>query len=335
MLNRRILRIKAFKVIYAYAIREDMTPDEALSYLDKSCEAVRDLYVFMMGMVSPLSREEGLRIEAAKGKFSATDEELSASDKFSSNALAKYLDEDIDFTKQFSARKFSWDNYDIFLRELLDSVRGKEYYSRYMAEPSRSLTQDCRLFSKIYETELDENPRLQGILEDMNIYWVDDLAYALSWCCRSFDDISKGKGWALPELYMSDVTRRRKPSADVESDSDFVHKLTVRALSAYKRVFDRVVASVPNWDKDRLFAADMAILALGVAERENFPQIPMEVTLNEWVEISKFYCSPKSRQFVNGLLDKLVKGKDLKEAASIPLPSEDTPAQDNKETQTD
>jgi len=150
----------------------------------------------------------------------------------------------------------------------------------------------------------------------MNICWVDDLAYALTWDCRALDDISKGRGWRLPELYLSDETLRRHPGASLESDEDFVKKLTVKGLAAYERVFERVVSQVSQWDRDRLFAADMAIITLGVVERENFPSIPESVTLNEWIEISKDYSSPKSRKFVNGILDRLIKGKDLEEKPS-------------------
>lgn len=305
MLNRRILRIKAFKVLYEYAIRGGMQLDEALATLDKSCEATRDLYVYMLSIVSPLTQEARKRIEAARSKFNPTEEDLNPNEKFANNALAKLLDDDVDFQKIISKKKLSWEQYDILVRKVLDSVMSSDYYKKYMEKEHTSLKEDCALFRKIFETEFEDNVDLHAILEDKSIYWMDDLGYALIWVCKTLEQISKTKRWRLPELYQSDELKKTKPDADVESDRAFVVKLVTKAFVSYESTFEKVIESVPDWDKDRLFAADMAIIALGVAESSNFPTIPRNVTLDEYIEISKFYCSPKSRQFINGILDKL------------------------------
>ncbi len=305
MLNRRILRIKAFKVMYEYAVRGGMTLEDALSELDRSCEATRDLYLFMLSIVRPLTDEAKARIEAAKSKINPTGEDLNPNEKFVDNALAPLLDNDPDFQKLLSRKHLSWEQYDIFIRHTLDSVIGRGYYEKYMREPSRSLKEDCSLFKKIFENEFEDSDELHAILEDRSIYWTDDLGYALMWDCRTLESLAKGERWRLPELYQSEETRRRKPDADVESDRAFVRKLLTCAFTSYESTLKKVTEAVPDWDKDRLFATDLAVIALGVAEAGNFPEIPRNVTLNEYIEISKYYCSPKSRQFVNGLLDRL------------------------------
>lgn len=310
MLNRRILRIKAFKVLYEYAVRGGMKLDEALAAMDRSCEATRDLYLFMLAIVSPLTEEARWRIDAAKSKFNPTEEELNPNEKFANNALAKLLDEDIDFQKIISKKKLSWEPYDVIVRRVLHSIMSKDYFQKYMNSTKSSLKEDCALFHKIFESEFEDNEDLRSILEEKSIYWMDDLGYALIWVCRTLDKISKTKSWRLPELYRSDELKRTKPDADVESDRAFALKLVTKAFTSYESTFEKVISSVPDWDKDRLFSADMAIIALGVAEASNFPTIPRNVTLDEYVEISKFYCSPKSRQFINGLLDRLTQSQD-------------------------
>lgn len=307
MLNRRILRIKAFKVIYGYAVTGSKSLEDAYSELDASCEATRDLYLLMLSVAGPLTAEARTRIDTARSKFNPTEEELHPNETFADNALARVLAEDPDFQKILSRKKLGWDRYDIFIRNLYDGIRTRPYFQKFLAAGDASLAASCRLFKRIFEEEFVENAAIDPILEELSLYWNDDLAYALTWCCHTLDDLAKGNTWQLPELYQSDIVRKRKPGAVMDSDRDFVRKLVRYALTGYERYFAKVTASVPDWDSDRLFSTDMAIIACAMAEIEHFPEIPQNVSLNEYIEISKFYCSPKSRSFINGLLDRFVK----------------------------
>ena len=302
MLNRRILRIKAFKVLYSNAIAENMSLDQAQSQLDVACEATRDLYVYMLGIVSPLTKIARERIESAKSKFNPTEEELNPNMKFADNALAKLLDADVDFKKMFSKKKFSWDQYDIFLKKVMTSIASKEYFAEYMNSPKTSLKEDCKLFTRIFEEEFVESEELERILEDKSIYWNDDLAYALTWCCKTLKSFEKGESWKMPPLYQSDLIS----GPEVESDQAFVRKLMQSAFAGYERYFSMISEAVSGWEKERLFSTDVALIVLGLAEACSFPTIPVKVTINEYVEIAKFYGTQKSRSFVNGLLDKLI-----------------------------
>ena len=307
MLNRRILRIKAFKVIYGYAVKGNMTLDEAFSELDKSCEATRDLYLFMLAIISPLTQIARERIEAARAKFNPTEEEANPNEKFAGNALAVYFDNDPDFQKIISKKKLFWEQYDMILKKIMDSVVTKDYYRKYMDRPGTSLKEDAALFIRIFEEEFVDMEDMERLLEDISVYWIDDLAYALTYCCRTLKEVGKGHSWKLPELYQSDMVKKQRPEAIVYSDRDFVRKLLRNAFTGSEKYFEAVTKEVPDWDSDRLFSTDMALIALGMAEAQNFAEIPLRVTLNEYIEISKYYSSPKSRGFVNGLLDKMIK----------------------------
>ncbi len=302
MLNRRILRIKVFKVLYGSVLDSSMSLAEAESRLDVSCEATRDLYVFMLGIVSPLTRIARERLESARKKFNPTEEERNPNMKFADNALAGLLDSDPDFVKAFTKRKFSWEQYDLFLKKIFSSVSGKEYYRKYMDSDVTSLAEDCRLFSRIFEEEFVDSPELGQILEDMSIWWNDDLAYSLTYCCRTMDTLAKGGRWQLPPLYQSDM----KKDAKLESDRQFAHRLLQNAFAGRQRYSEMISGAVSNWDQDRIVSTDMALIVTGLAEAENFPTIPVKVTINEYVEISKYYGTPKSSVFVNGLLDRLI-----------------------------
>lgn len=318
MLNRRILRIKAFKVLYSNAIAENMSLAQAQSQLDVACEATRDLYIYMLGIVSPLTKIARDRIESAKGKFNPTEEELNPNMKFADNALAKLLDADVDFQKVISKKKLSWDQYDIFLKKVMNSIASKEYFAEYMASPAVSLKEDCRLFIRIFEEEFVDSEDLEKILEDKSLYWNDDLAYALTWCCKTLKSFEKGEAWKMLPLYQSELL----DGPDVESDLAFVRKLLQAAFAGYDRYFAMISESVAGWEKERLFSTDVALIVMGLAEAASFPTIPVKVTINEYVEISKFYGTQKSRSFVNGLLDRLVQsmvneGKIVKEGKGL------------------
>ena len=205
MLNRRILRLKAFKVLYGSVLSDNMSLTQAQSQLDLSCEATRDLYVYMLGIVSPLTKLAQERIDAAKSKFNPTEEELNPNTKFADNALAKLLDEDVDFQKVFKKKKFSWEQYDLFLKKVLSSIQSKEYYAEYMASGKSSLLEDCKLFTRIFEEEFVDSVELEQILEDKSLYWNDDLAYSLTWCCKTLRNFAKGENWSQLPLYQSEM----------------------------------------------------------------------------------------------------------------------------------
>ena len=302
MLNRRILRIKAFKVLYSSVLSGNTSLDQAESQLEMSCEATRDLYVYMLGIVSPLTKMARERIEAAKAKFNPTEEEKNPNMKFAENALAVLLDQDVDFQKVFTKKKYSWAQYDVFLKKVLASVMEKEYYAEYMASPERSLAEDCKLFTRIYEEEFVDSEELEKILEDKSIHWNDDLAYSLTWCCKTLKNFAKGESWGLIPLYQSEMLS----GTDVESDKAFVRRLLQNAFASYEKYAAMIAESVSSWEKERLFSTDLVLIAMGLAEAVSFPTIPVKVTMNEYVEISKYYGTPKSRSFVNGLLDKLI-----------------------------
>lgn len=302
MLNRRILRIKAYKVLYGSVIAEGTTLEQAEVQLEQACEATRDLYIYMLSIIPALTQVVKDRIDAAKSKLRPTEEDLNPNMKFAENEMARLIAEDIDLNKLLAKKKLSWAQYDILLKKVMTSVASKEYYAQYMESPERSLAEDCKLFTRIFEEEFDDNQDLEMILEEKSMHWVDDLPYALSWCCRTLKDFADGKSWSLLPLYQSEM----KKGEDVESDKLFVRRLLQSSYAGYEKYSAMVAEAVSGWEKERLFLSDVVLVVMGLAEAVSFPTIPVKVTINEYVELAKYYGTPKSRAFVNGLLDRLV-----------------------------
>ena len=302
MLNRRILRIKVFKTIYCYAENHGMTLKEAEALLDLSCEATRDLYLFLLALTGPLTAEARARIEAARSKFNPTEEELHPNLKFVENRIAPLLEQDPDFSKLTARKRFSWDQYDVLLRRLYERLRARKYFKDYLSSGESSLEEDARLWARIYERELEDCAELSDILEDLSIHWNDDLGYALSWCIRTMRSLGEGGSWCLPPLYQSEL-----PGAEtLESDRKFVVNLLRTAYRHYDDFCARVAELTPGWTRERLCTTDLCLIACGMAEAQMAPEVSPRIIINEYVEISKYYSTPDSSGFVNGLLDKLI-----------------------------
>jgi len=309
MLNRRILRVKAFKVLYAYAENPDLSLKEALSSLDASCEATRDLYLYMMAAIPALTAEAARRIEAARGKFNPTEEDLHPRMKFAQNGVSALLEQDPDFIRLLEKKKISWANNDALVNSLYETLKTREYFQKYLKADESSLQEDVRLWQRIYQEEFEDNDALAAILEDSSIFWADELAYVLGTCIRSLEEMGRTGRWNLPPLYQSDILAAQGKPAD--SDRDFVRKLVTASYGRMAEYSALVAGSVSKWDQDRLYTTDTVLIVMGLTEAETFPEIPVKVSINEYVEISKYYSTPKSRGFVNGLLDRLIKEKGL------------------------
>ena len=302
MLNRRILRTKVFKALYSYAENPGMSLKDTEALLELSCEATRDLYLFLLSITGPLTAEASSRIEAARAKFNPTEEELHPNMKFVENRIAPLFMTDSDFTKIIGRKKLSWDQYDVLLRHLYESVRERKYFKDYLDSGEGSLEEDAALWAKIFEREFEDSDELRDILEDMSIYWNDDLGYALTWCCRTMRSIASGERWALPELFQSDLPGNES----MESDKRFITNVLRNGYANLDDYCSQVAALTPKWNRDRLCTTDLILISCGMAEAATQSGMPAKVIINEYVEMSKFYSTPESGAFVNGLLDKLI-----------------------------
>lgn len=302
MLNRRILRTKAFKVIFSYAENPGMTLKEAEASLDISCESTRDLYLFLLSVIPALTSEAESRIEAARSKFNPTEEERNPNMKFVENRFAAIFAEDPDFSKLIAKKKLSWEQYDVLLRHLYETVRERKYFKDYLTSGQSSLQEDAALWSKIFEREFEDNEELQDILEELSIYWNDDLGYALSWCCKTMRSMGEGKVWNLLPLYQSELGGKE----GFESDKRFIVNVLRAAYANFDKFSNSVAELTPKWNRDRLCTTDLVLIVCGMAEAAANPLTPVKIIINEYVEISKSYSTPESSGFVNGLLDKLL-----------------------------
>ena len=297
MLSRRLIRIKAFKTLFAYIGSESDNVGAAQTALLESCDKVKNLYYFMLNISSSLVRVAEEKIAVGMRKFHPTEAEANPNYKFVRNRFAALLSEDPEFGRICQKRGLTWGEYEPFVRHVYNSMLTKEYYQDYMASGEDSFEEDCRLFSCIFEDEFEDNEELDSILEDMSLLWVDDLAYALNVIIAGIDETRRKKRIVHPNTFLK------------EDDKEFALRLLTESILRYEEYFKLLEGHLDNWNSDRLVSTDATLIVMGVTEAVVFPTIPIKVTINEYVEIAKYYSTPNSRIFVNGILDRIIQEK--------------------------
>lgn len=296
MLNRRLIRIKVFKSLFsAVSSGADSAIGVEKSFLT-SCDKTKDLYFFMMNVSVALKRAADAKIEAGLKKFHPTPEEKNPNMKFSENLFVERVLSEEKFTSYVEREGLLWNSEELLLyvKRLYARIAEKEYFKAYMASPERSFKEDCNLFINIFTEEFEDDETLEQILEDMSLFWMDDLGFVLMTLVSNIEYLRDRDKFVIPNTFLKD------------DDKEFAVELMNFSLVNYHKFYDRVAENLSNWDSDRLVNTDIALIVLGVAEAVRFPNIPVKVTINEYVEISKFYSTVNSKVFVNGLLDKMI-----------------------------
>ena len=297
MLSRRLIRIKAFKTLFAFVGSESDNVNAAQKTLIESCDKVKDLYYFLLNISSSLVNVAEEKIAVGLRKFHPTEAEAHPNYKFVRNRFAALLADDPEFGRICQKRGLVWGEYEPFVRHVYNSIITKDYYQDYMNSGEDSFEEDCRLFSCIFQDEFEDNEELESILEDLSLLWIDDLAYALNAVIAGIEETRRKHRIVHPNTFLK------------EDDKEFALRLLTESIVRYDEYFKLMESHLDNWKSDRLVLTDAALIVMGVTEAVVFPTIPVKVTINEYVEISKYYSTPNSRIFVNGILDRIIQEK--------------------------
>ncbi len=296
MINRRLLRIKVFKVLFSRIYSGKESYQAAENELLLSCEKTLDLYYFILKMPSELKKIASDKIESGLLKFHPSPEEANPNRKFVDNRLIQKLEECKDLNDYCAKKGLSWIPYTPFLKNLLKEINTKEYFLDYMSEESSSFAQDKKLIASILREELEDNEELYDILEDLNLYWGDDIAYVADIILKSFSHLSESGVLHFPDVFIKD------------EDKQYALRLLTHSMLHFDEYVGVMSKFVLNWEPERLAFTDTCLIVLGISEAVAFPTIPLKVTINEFVEISKYYSTQNSKVFVNGILEKVLLG---------------------------
>lgn len=294
MLTRRLIRVKVFKELFGKVASGADSLMQAEKELVASCNKTVELYCLLLQLPQALRKVAQARIEAGLSKFHPTPEEANPNRKFVENKFIDILENDDAFNAICRKKGLTWGDYDSFIRKVYASVAASDYFKEYMESPQNSLQEDCELVKRIYEEELEDNEILEDILEEMSLYWMDDLAYTINVILKNIPQIAKKKAVEIPGTFLK------------EDDREYALKLLTKSMVNYDEYTELVSGMVSNWDLERLVATDLALIVMGITEAVTFESIPLKVTINEYVDISKYYSTPNSKVFVNGMLDRIL-----------------------------
>lgn len=294
MLSRRLLRVKVVKAVYAHLQCEcdniPATEKNLLASIDKAHE----LYFYMLSLAPALVRYAEERQEIGRNKMLPTYEDLHPNRKFVENKAAARLEESAlinDFCKK---HKLSWNDRTDLIKNIYTDLSSQEFFQKYMATKERSFREDAQLLADIYLNILEENEILEELLEEQSSLWTDDLGHTLLMVSRTIGSMRE-----------SHEEIKLLPKFKSEDDLDFAKKLLRASIINFAENQELIDKYSSNWEIDRVAMMDSVILAVAVAEAETFESIPVKVTLNEYIDIAKYYSTPSSSLFINGVLDKI------------------------------
>lgn len=297
MLNRRHLRIKVLQALYAFfqSDKRDMLASEKEMF--GAIERIYDLYLSLLMTFGELKAKGEHRIEENKKKMLPTDDDLNPNRKFVDNKVIEILENQPELRSQSELRKVNWlgaEEQEIF-RKMYFQIRESETYFEFMNNEEEGFDEDVSFAVQLFKNEIANFPLLYDYFEEKSIHWMDDIDLACSMVIKTIKGFEEeGDNKILP-LY--------KPDDD---EKDFVRDLFRQTIAKSEENLKLIDELTQNWELDRIAKMDVILMEMAITELQVFKNIPKKVTLNEYIEISKFYSTPKSNVFINGVLDKAI-----------------------------
>ena len=296
MINRELIRLKVVQLTYAYYQNGSNNLSDAENELLYSLSKAYTLYNYLLLLIVAISKEMRHRVEVGTTKAQREGTEL-PSQKFAENRFARQLECNLMLLDYADEQKLTWNDDIEFVRKLCNLIEQSQIYQEYMADPEDNYEADREVWRKLYKAVIQDNEDLDAVLEEKSLYWNDDKEVVDTFVLKTIKrfDVSEGKRQEL------------LPEYDDEEDKSFACKLfraTILNADQYQRYMSDASR---NWDFARLAYMDVVIMQIAIAEMMTFPNIPVNVTINEYVELAKLYSTIKSGGYINGMLDTIAR----------------------------
>lgn len=297
MLNRRHLRIKVLQMLYSYFNDEDSTDIQLTEKnLLNSIERIYDLYIYLL-LSFPVVREVALnKQDERKKKLRPTKEDLYPNLKFVDNKIISLIIDSVDLSQLSENRKINWDNDEKreIYRKIFIEIEKSEVYFEHMNNDEKGFEADRNFLIQLFKAEIANSPLIYDFFEDEDIHWMDDIDLACSMVIKTIKNTKEDTFDIMP-LY--------KANDDEKAFICTLLKETIKKDAENELMIENLVE---NWEFERIAKMDVLLLKMAITELQCFETIPTKVSINEYIEISKYYSTPKSNVFINGILDKSV-----------------------------
>jgi N utilization substance protein B len=296
MISRRLLRIKVLQVLYAYYKSDQKDINKSEKELHFSINKAYELYYYILLLIIDVVQYAESRIELARNKKVPNFTDLHPNTRFIDNRFAQQLRENKQLLRYLEQHHISWSNHPEFIKEMYGSLTESEKYNHYMEADMVDYTVDKKMVTDFVNNVILTSESLQQLLEEKSIYWNDDIDFVVSMVEKTIKKFKDGDGEEKPllDLYKN------------EEDRDFVTRLFRKSIMNREYALQLIEEKASNWDLDRIAFMDVLIMQMAITEMMEFSSIPTRVTLNEFLEIAKYYSTEKSNTFINGVLDKIM-----------------------------
>lgn len=299
MINRVLIRAKVVQMLYAYMVSNGtMTLVSAKKELNKSLDKSYELYNALLKLMIELTDVQDLRLDEAKHKFLPTEEDLHPNMRFVENEFVNLLRTNQTLTDYVNDKKINWRDDELFVRLLLDKILRSEEYQKYMEMPSTTLVRDGEVWYQIMKKVVLPDDNLLEHLQSMSVYYTDDdLQIVGQFVLKTIRRFEEGEATPIMPQFKDDEDSRfgeelfSKIVAEMEQNNSYIDQFV----------------KTEKWDTERIALMDRLVMCAALTEIRNYPSIPVNVSLNEYIELAKDYSTPRSGQFVNGILNAVVK----------------------------
>ena len=298
MLTRRHIRLKIMQIIYALKISNFEYTKETEKNLLESIDYMYDLYLILISLLIEILKKAENKFLISKEQLLTDNNNHFYNEKIIKNQLLNYFKTNELFGQELKKRSLNvWELDFKYVDLIFDKLIKSDFYYKYLESTDLSFKDDKDFVSTLYKDIIVSDEKLYSYLEDKNINWVDDLPLVNTIILKLINKSKKtnSKKYLLPKLYKDN------------QDKIFAKKLLKTTLDNYNKYNKEISKKTKNWDSERIAKLDYIMLNMAVCELVEFKTIPIKVTLNEYIEISKEYSTPKSNIFINGILDSIVK----------------------------
>lgn len=298
MINRQLIRLKVVQMTYAYYQNGNKNLDAAEKELFFSLSKAYDLYLYLLELMVEITRMAERAYMTATQRAARIGEEEVPSVRFVNNQFIAQLRVNRQLCDFIENQKKTWADDEDFIRRIYKQITDSEIYQEWMSQEGEpTYEEDRELWRRIYKELLMDNEDLDQLLEEKSLYWNDDRFVIDSFVIKSIKRFEKKSG-ANQELL---------PEYRDEEDKEFARRLFRASLLGADNYRGMVAQSLHNWELERVAFMDLIILQTALAEMLTFPKVPLMVTINEYVDIAKFYSTPRSGSYINGTLDHIAR----------------------------
>lgn len=296
MISRRLLRIKVIKTLYGHLQSSDRTLGQSEKELLHSIQKFYDLYHLLLTLVVDVADYSQVRIDLGLQKHRPTAEELSPNTRFVENAVVKLLRSNLELGQYNQSNRLSWADYPRLVKKFYENLSGRDYFLKYLQSEGGDFDTDKKLIIDFYTKELEDFEDLYSCLEEQSMFWMDDIEFIIGMVIKTLKTLKES----------SDENAKLLPLYKEMEDESFATRLLRRAVLKREEYLDMIGKFSSNWEVERIAFMDTVIMLAAISEIMEFPNIPVRVSFNEYIDLAKFYSTPNSAAFINGVLDKTI-----------------------------